>query len=145
MDVSRMPKIVKVMTPFPYAIGIGESAAAAAQLMQEHGVRHLPVKDGNELVSVLSERDLQSAQRRAGPESESELRVKDVCALDAYVVDVSESLDLVLLTMAERHIGSALVVKNHQLAGIFTATDACRSFCDFLRERFPPSTGNDAA
>ena len=42
------------------------------------------------------------------------------------------------------HIGSALVVKGGKLAGIFTMTDACRSFGEFLRSIFP-DTGKDSA
>jgi hypothetical protein len=42
-------------------------------------------------------------------------------------------LDIVLEQMASRHAGSVLVTRGGQLAGIFTATDACRAFCAHLR------------
>ena len=141
--LDRMPQIVRVMTPFPYAIGIDESAASAKALMQEHGFRHLPVHDGSELVSVLSRTDL--PDQHGPPASQSDLQVQDICALDAYIVDVAEPLDEVLRTMADRHIDCTLVVKNGKLVGIFTATDACRCFGDFLCSRFPPPTGDDVA
>jgi hypothetical protein len=47
--------------------------------------------------------------------------------------------------MAEYHIGSALILKQGKLVGIFTATDACRCFGEYLRALFPDDTGNDAA
>ena len=82
----------------------------------------------------------------ATPESEREaLTVRDACVLDAYVVDVGERLDRVLVDMARRHIGSAVVVKNDKLAGIFTATDACQAFGEFLRELFPEPDPDQAA
>jgi len=54
-------------------------------------------------------------------------------------------LDHVLMEMADRHIGSVLVVREKRLAGIFTVTDACRRFGEFLRATFPPGDDNRAA
>ena len=39
--------------------------------------------------------------------------------------------------MADRHIGSAIVVKNRKLAGILSVTDVCRVLAEILRHRFP--------
>ena len=50
-----------------------------------------------------------------------------------------------LLEMAKRHLGSVLVMRRGRLAGIFTATDACHAFGEFIRERYPPPHGDDAA
>ncbi len=54
-------------------------------------------------------------------------------APESYVVDAQTPLDEVLDHMASHRIGSALVTSNGELAGIFTATDACRAFAEFLR------------
>ncbi len=94
---------------------------------------------------MVSDRDLRAARgsdRR--PAAEPELRVGDVCA-SAYVVDLDEPLDNVLLAMADRHIDAALVVRQGKLVGIFTMTDACRSFGEHLRDHFHPPKGDDAA
>jgi CBS domain-containing protein len=76
---------------------------------------------------------------------ESELTVRDVYIADPYIVDLNEPLDHVLLTMAQKHIGSVLVTKNGKLAGLFTTTDACRCFGEFLREKFSPRGDDEAA
>jgi CBS domain-containing protein len=47
--------------------------------------------------------------------------------------------------MSEKHIGSAIVMKNDKLAGILTHSDICRSYADLLAEIRPNSNGNDAA
>jgi CBS domain-containing protein len=39
---------------------------------------------------------------------------------------------VVARTMAEHHIGSAIVTKNDKLVGIFTVTDACRALAEIL-------------
>ncbi len=63
------------------------------------------------------------------------LRVRDVCSLDVYSIERDEPLDRVLGEMADRHIGSAIVTDGGKIAGVFTATDACRCFAEFLRSR----------
>ena len=60
-------------------------------------------------------------------------------------MDLSEPLDRVLSKMARLQVGSVLVVKEDRLAGIFTVTDACRSFAECLRAQFPGEGGDEAA
>jgi acetoin utilization protein AcuB len=144
--MDRMPTTNSVMTPFPYVVQIEDSLLYAREVMVRHGVRHLPVKDGNKLAGVLSDRDLKRAlDPDLGLPPKDELFVRDVYQSEAYVVESSEPLDLVLEQMATKHIGSALVTKGGQLVGIFTATDACRVFCRHLRSMFPTGSGDAAA
>jgi acetoin utilization protein AcuB len=141
----KIPSIKSVMTPFPWFVRIEDSLDQARALMSEQDIRHLPVTDDGELVGVVSDRDLQLVSGAASsPEQRARLTVRDACVPDAYVVETSEPLDRVLLTMAEGHIGSALVVKHGKLAGIFTFTDACRCFGELLQSLFPDG-GDDAA
>ena len=44
----------------------------------------------------------------------------------------STPVAIVARTMAEHHIGSALVTKDGKLVGIFTVTDACRALARIL-------------
>jgi acetoin utilization protein AcuB len=52
-----------------------------------------------------------------------------------YTVSPSEKLDHVASTMAEHKYGSALVVDNQKLVGIFTTVDAMRSLSELLHTR----------
>jgi acetoin utilization protein AcuB len=124
------------MTPFPHSIDAGESLAAAEREMARHGIRHLPVRRDGELVGVVSDRDLKRTMGRGC--------VEDVMTAGPYVADIREELQVVLATMAERHIGCALVLKEGRLAGIYTTTDACRGFAELLRA-LGPSGGDEAA
>lgn len=141
----HIPLIKSVMTPFPYSIAIDARIEDAQAMMAEHDIRHLPVKEQGKIVSVISDRDIR-LRLQSGPERTSEsLRVRDVCVPGTYIVELNERLDCVLLHMAHHHIGSALVVKNGKLAGIFTTTDACRAYGEYLRSLFPTGDGHDAA
>jgi acetoin utilization protein AcuB len=134
---NRIPAVVAAMTPFPHAVESTASVASAQEMMDELGIRHLPVKSGDTLIGVVTEREL----RRVAPEA----KVESVAITRAYVVDTEEPLDNVLVHLASHHIGSALVTKDGRLVGIFTSSDACRLFGDWLRYHFRPPTDNDAA
>jgi acetoin utilization protein AcuB len=144
--MDHMPTTNSVMTPFPYVVQVDDSLLQARELMVRHQVRHLPVKRGNSLVGVLTDRDLKRAlDPDLGLPPKEELFVRDVFQPEPYIVDSSEPLDHVLEHMAAEHIGSALVTKGGHLVGIFTATDACRVFCRHLRSIFPKRPGDAVA
>lgn len=139
--MKHVPLIKSVMTPFPHSIDVDATLEDARVMMAKHHIQHLPVKEDGKLVSVITDDDLQLALRG----NDGTRYVREVCVRDAYIVGLTERLDSVLLRMAERHIGSALVVKNGRLAGIFTTTDACRCYGEYLRSLFPVGGGSDAA
>jgi len=139
--LERIPAIKAAMTPFPWHVALAAPLSEAREMMRQHEIHHLPVtNEAGQLVGVLTERDLHVAEgaAAAADRAHSEaLRVSEVCVRDPFTVELGAPLDSVLFEMAERHIGSALVVKQGRLAGIFTSHDACRYFADFLREMFP--------
>ncbi|MGD8375623.1 MAG: CBS domain-containing protein [Acidobacteriota bacterium] len=134
--MTHMPAVKSMMTPFPYSVEAAAALDDARRMMVDHHIRHLPVVENGRLVGALSDRDVD----RGG-----EGRVRDVLLRELYVVDLDEPLDNVLLRMAERHIDAALVTREGKLAGIFTVTDACRRFCEFLRAWFPRGEDGKAA
>ncbi len=142
----HLPTLKTLMTPFPYAVDIEASLAQAQGMMTEHAIRHLPVTEDGHLVGVLTERDIHHSRHEQGSDrAQDDRRVRDVYVHEAYVVDLAERLDTVLLQMATRHIGSALVVRHGKLAGIFTAMDACQGFGEYLRIHLPPRPEDEAA
>ncbi|MDX1431088.1 MAG: CBS domain-containing protein [Gammaproteobacteria bacterium] len=142
----RIPPVKSVMTPFPHSVEIEAPIHEARLFMREHGIRHLPVTANGVLVGIVTDRDIKLL---LGPDfdypKEAELTVRDAFLDDPYEVDLEEPLDNVLVEMAERRIGSALVTRKGKLAGVFTVTDACRAFGEHLREQFHPGGGDDAA
>lgn len=143
--MKHIPHIKAVMTPFPYSIEDSAPLEQAGAQMREHGIRHLPVMKDGRLAGIVTDRDIHLLQQNLELAGDVELRVGEVAASEAYVVDLNESLDNVLVHMARHHIDCALVTRKDKLVGLFTVTDACRSFAGYLREQFFPGSGDDAA
>jgi acetoin utilization protein AcuB len=137
------PSLKSAMTPFPYAVALDAPLNEAEGLIAEHDIHHLPVTDEHDIVGIVTSQDLMSV--KAGKQRRREMRIKDVCVKDVYVVDLNEPIENVLLTMAKRHIGSAIVTRRGRLAGVFTWVDACRSFSEYLRAKTSAANGDDAA
>lgn len=141
--MTRPPTLKSAMTPFPYAVSPEAVVERAQQLMDEHGAHHLPVTVEHRVVGVVTPHDIMKA--RLGLERDAALTVDECYVRDVYVVDLNEPLETVLLAMAERSLGSAIVTRQGRLAGVFTALDACQCFGEYLAENFPHGGGNEAA
>jgi CBS domain-containing protein len=146
MTRNRSPQILAYMTPFPFSIDIEAPLAEAHAFLRDRNIRHLPVTRDGVLAGVLTDRDIKLA---LGPDlgspPERELRVSEVFQPESYVVDAGERLEDVAATMAERHVGSALVTRAGKLVGIFTTTDACRALARVLRDQHPDSPPDQVA
>jgi acetoin utilization protein AcuB len=131
--MNEAPKLKNLMTPFPYSVDAEAPLDAAVEFMRRHKIRHLPVTTKGALTSVVSDRDIKLV---LGPDfaspSSRELKVRDAMVKDCYIVDLATPLAAVLRHMAIQRIGSAVVTRRGKLAGVFTASDACRTFADYL-------------
>ncbi len=126
-----------VMTASPYSIDIKDKLVAAQQLMSDKAIRHLPVLEGKNAVSVLTDRDINLAlAANKNVQAAEELMVEDVCALNLYQVDKTVKLSDVVSYMADKAIGSVLITNQGELDGIFTATDACKYLAMCLNGEF---------
>ena len=142
--MKRNPQVIAFMTPFPYSIDVDAPLAEAHKLMREHHFRHLPVTRAGAIVGVLTDRDIKLV---LGPDfdypKEEQMAVRDAYVERPCVVHASTPVAIVARTMAENHIGSAIVTKNDKLVGIFTVTDACRALAEVIAGRGEQS--DDAA
>jgi len=142
--MKRNPQVIAFMTPFPHSIDIDAPLARARKMMREGDFRHLPVTCGGAIVGIVTDRDIKLL---LGPDfgspDERELKVHDAYIDKPCVVPASTPVATVARTMAEHHIGSAIVTKNDKLVGIFTVTDACRALAEIF-EGHPAETDSVA-
>lgn len=127
-----MTTVADYMTPGPHTIGREQSLAAAKQMMQKIHVRHLPVLHGGKLVGVLSERELAAIETLPGSR---QMTVEDAMVPDVYLTSEDAPLATVASEMARQRIGSAIVLKDEHVVGVFTVVDALRALAETLTSR----------
>lgn len=130
-----MRLISEYLTPQPFTIQADDYLCAARKTMNAHHVRHLPVMSRDQLVGIISERDLyvtmgiDDLDWRREPAriamTPNPLRV----SLDADACQVAER-------MLESRQDCALVEDGDgKLVGIFTDTDALKAMIELLRRQ----------
>ena len=134
MQQRKMPTLASVITPFPYQIDYLASLDSAQRLMKQHGIRHLIVMRDNDFYSLISQHDLQRHAVLYEVERERDLTVDDLCVDSVVCADINDPLDRVLDSMADKQLGSVVVLREGELAGILTTIDACKQFAEYLRD-----------
>jgi acetoin utilization protein AcuB len=130
----QIPKVGELMTPSPRTIGEDIPVSTAKEYMRRENIRHLPVLKAGRLVGIISDRDIKVAESFRGP---GELIVEEVMTFEPYAASEDEPLDQVLLTMADKKYGCALVHQagSQVIIGIFTDTDALKLCGNLLQEQ----------
>jgi acetoin utilization protein AcuB len=128
-------QVSEILKPVVMTIPAKESCYEAALRMRRSGIHHLAVVgDRGQVEGIVTDRDLRSLLfvTLAGGSAEKvvdvektlrERPVRDVMSAPAVTVGPQESLATTVRLMAERKIGSILVVDDSGLIGIVTETD----------------------
>jgi len=132
--MKAIPTIQRYMTPTPQTIGAEQSLTRAHEMMRELGIRHLPVLRANQLVGIVSERDVAMIGALDGVDPNLIL-VEDAMTQDVLTVSPDAPLDEVATLMAERKAGSVVVEQNHKVVGIFTTVDGMTALAELLHTR----------
>jgi acetoin utilization protein AcuB len=113
-------RVQDVMNEDVKTIAPTAGAEEAWNLMRLHGIRHLVVKSGSQVVGVLSDRD---AGGRAGAALRMGQTVSDLMTAPAVTVEPATTVRQAANMMRGRSIGSLVVVKGARVAGIVTVAD----------------------
>jgi acetoin utilization protein AcuB len=133
--MKAMPKIMKFMTTDPVTVNSQLTLAQAEKMMRENNFRHLPVLEGGKLLGVVSDRDLKMVMGFKDVDP-NKVTVEEACTFDPITVKPDANLDEVVIMMAEKRIGSVLVMDNSRLVGIYTWVDGLRAMHEVLNQRF---------
>jgi len=120
------------MTPHPHSIGRDQKLSTAHELMQKHGIRHLPVLDGGRIVGLVSLRDLHLIETLPDV-SPTEITVEEAMSSDPYTVPPTMPLAELASEMAAHKYGAAVVVEHNKVVGVFTTVDALRALAEALK------------
>jgi CBS domain-containing protein len=118
-----MAKSVRdAMTEDPRSIGQSASVVEAARLMREEHIGSLPVTDDEQLVGMVTDRDITTrvVAESADPKMTS---VGDVYSRDLISVEPDKDLEEALRLMARHQVRRLPVVKNGRLVGIVAQAD----------------------
>jgi acetoin utilization protein AcuB len=129
-----IPTVQKYMTTSPHTIGADQSLAQAHMVLREFKIRHLPVLRGGQLVGMITERDLALVETLKDVDPHA-IVVEDAMTQGVYTVHPDAPLDEVVSEMAAKKYGSAVVMQNHKVVGIFTTVDVCTACAELLQGR----------
>lgn len=132
------------MSGDPVTANADESALAAHERMVRHGIRHLPIVDGERrVVGVLAIDDLRSALPvgadlrgaidQSAREAEASWTVADLMTHAPETLGAEDSLQHAAERMADRRIGCLPIVDGAgRLSGILSETDVLRALATHL-------------
>lgn len=136
----------EVMTPHPVTASPDTPVTKLERLMKDDNIRHLPVLDkNNKLVGLITRESL----NRALPSELTTLsiweinyqlaniRARDVMVKKVITVTEDVTVEKAARAMIDEKIGSLLVMRNDELAGIVTDTDMLQAVTDLLGWRQP--------
>jgi CBS domain-containing protein len=118
-----MAKSVRdAMTESPRSIGASESVVEAARLMRDEHIGSLPITDDEELVGMITDRDITTrvVAEAADPKTTS---VGDVVSRDLISVEPDKDLEEAVQLMASYQVRRLPVVENGRLVGIVAQAD----------------------
>ena len=116
-----------------HSIRRSDTMSTALQMMQHHGIRHLPVLEDGKLVGIVSDRDLRSpdipGRWHAVPWSDS-IAVEWVMSTPVMVLSPDAPLTAAASLMYKERIDCAPVVDDGKLVGIITSADLLEVLCE---------------
>lgn len=129
MDISEL-KVEEFTSPYVISISSQDTLDTALNLMQENGIRHLPVIDNGDVLGMVSERDVLT---HMGKVWDKIMHVEDIMNSDILSVNANDNLGDVAFALSSQKKGSAVVLDDEgKVYGIFTTTDALNALVEIF-------------
>ncbi len=117
-----------------------EKMTTAKKILQEKGIRHLPVVDGKKLVGLVTNMDIRKAE--ASPATSLEIRelhylldklkVSEIMTRNVITISPDISIEEATILMHDNKIGCLPVVEEGNLVGIITEDDIMEILIDVM-------------
>lgn len=115
-------KAKDIMTKKVASVLPSTSIIEAAQIMQKHNIGSIPVVDNNNIVGIITDRDIVVRNIAHGNDPKS-TPVSDVMTTNVLTVDQDSNIKEVAAKMAANQIRRIPVVDNNKLVGILAIGD----------------------
>ena len=134
-------KVIDVMSKNPVTVRASESVGQADEIMSDHGIRQLPVVHGNELLGIITDRDIRSflgGPLYSTPEAREKAlhtKIADVMTTEPLTLSPDDELLAAAELLIDEKVGGIPVVDETEgLVGIVTYVDVLRCFMNRLQE-----------
>lgn len=117
--------VQQFMTRSPHTIDHAQPLSAAHRIMRDYDIRHLPVLREGKLVGIVSQRDLHIVESLKDVDPDA-VMVSEAMSSEVYTVGPRTSVRQIASEMATQKYGSAVVMEDNQVIGVFTTVDALR-------------------
>ena len=126
--------VKEVMTKNVVTIDKEKTVFEAAELYKNLKIGCLVVKENEECIGIVTERDIieRTICEKKSPE---QTKVEEIMSTNIVTIHSLEKLEKAVETMAKNGVKKLPVVKNEQIVGIITATDISKAKPD-LSKRF---------
>ena len=134
-------KVVDVMTKDPLTVSPSDTIGQADEMMFENRFRQLPVVEGNQLVGIVTDRDIRSFL--SGPllsstedrETAFNTKVREIMTSEPMTLSPDDDLEEAVQLLIDEKIGGVPVVDETEgLVGIVTYVDLLRYLLNRLQE-----------
>ena len=115
-------KVSEIMTKDPETVGPGTLVADVARLMRDLDVGIIPVVNEDQLMGVITDRDITIRVTAAGL-APFEVSVQDFLSPNPVTVSPNDDLDKARQLMADHQIRRLLVTDGNKLVGILSIGD----------------------
>jgi acetoin utilization protein AcuB len=134
-------RVVDVMTKDPLTVTPNETIGQADEVIYTNNIRQLPVVQGEELLGIVTDRDIRSflsGSLLESPEIREKsfnAKVSEIMTTEPITLSPDDDLQEALELMINEKIGGIPVVDEAEgLVGIVTYVDALRCFLNRLQE-----------
>jgi CBS domain-containing protein len=119
-------KVHDLMTKNPRTVTADATIAEAAKLMRDEDAGVVPIVEGDQLVGVITDRDI--AIRAVAEGKDGQTKVRDIASQDLVTIDPQQDLDEALRLMAQHQVRRLPVVEEDgKLVGIVAQADVAKA------------------
>lgn len=123
-------RVQRIMSADVVTLPVTAGLEDAVALMKNHGIRHLPVVDGDRLVGLVTDRDVRGALFAAMID---DISIKDLMVSDPLMVDPETMIEDAARLVYRHKIGCLLVVdESRRLMGIITVADMLAALIELM-------------